>query len=286
MSMTEFDARPCLLGEGPLWHPERGQLFWFDIRGRKMLSRTGNQIEEWSFDRHVSAAGWVDRDTLLVATETDLLRFDLVSGESHRLVALEEDNCMTRSNDGRADPQGGFWIGTMGKAAEPEAGALYRYYNGALSKLRDGVTIPNAICFSPDGRLAYFADTARHLVWRVALDGEGWPVGEWDVFLDHRESGLRPDGAVIDSAGRFNCAEWGAARVAVYGPDGTFIEAHAVPATQTTCPAFGGPDFKTLHVTTAAIGLSKGALAAAPLSGRVFSMETNIAGQAEHRVFL
>lgn len=286
MSMAVFDARPCRLGEGPLWHPERGQLFWFDILARKMLSRSGEHLEEWAFDRHVSAAGWVDRHTLLIATETDLIRFDLLTGESVRLVALEENNSVTRSNDGRADPRGGFWIGTMGKNAEPGAGALYRFYNGALSKLRGEVTIPNATCFSPDGRMAYFADTAAHLVWRVALDVEGWPTGDWQVFLDHRERGLRPDGAVIDSAGRFVCAEWGASRVAVYGPDGAFIEAFPVPAAQTTCPAFGGPDLKALHVTTATIGLSKDALEAAPLSGRVFSMETTIAGQAEHQVLL
>jgi sugar lactone lactonase YvrE len=208
MSVATFDERACILGEGPLWHPEREQLFWFDIMGKRLLTRTEDGPEEWRFDRHVSAAGWVDRDVLLVASETDLFRLDLATGAQDIVAPLEAENGVTRSNDGRADPFGGFWIGTMGKNAEPGAGALYRYYRGEVVELRAGITIPNATCFAPDGRHAYFADTQEHVVWRMSLDGEGWPESDWEIWLDHRESGLNPDGAVVDAEGRFWCAEW------------------------------------------------------------------------------
>ncbi|NKX45495.1 SMP-30/gluconolactonase/LRE family protein [Roseicyclus persicicus] len=286
MSVAVFDARACILGEGPLWHPARRQLFWFDIMGKRLMTRDADGPREWRFDRHVSAAGWVDDATLLVATETDLVRFSLADGSSERLVPLEADNPVTRSNDGRADPQGGFWIGTMGKHAEPGAGALYRYHRGELRRLRDGITIPNATSFAPDGRTAYFADTAQHLVWRIALDAEGWPQGDWTVFLDHRETGLNPDGAVVDADGHLVVAEWGASRLARYTPDGNLAQEFPLPVPQPTCPAFGGADLSTLYVTSARQGLPNDAMDAAPLSGQTLSLQTALTGQPEHRVIL
>lgn len=286
MSVTVFDDRPCILGEGPLWHPARGQLFWFDIMGKRLMTRDADGPRDWGFDRHVSTAGWVDEETLLIATETDLCRFSLHTGQAERLVPLEAEKTGTRSNDGRADPQGGFWIGTMGKGAEARAGSLYRYWRGEVRRLRNGITIPNATCFAPDGRTAYFADTAAHLVWRVALDADGWPVGDWAVFLDHRDSGINPDGAVVDVDGHLIVAEWGGARVARYAPDGKLVEEIALPVPQPTCPAFGGADLSTIHITTARQGLAEDAMDAAPLSGQTLVAATGWRGQAEHRVIL
>jgi sugar lactone lactonase YvrE len=284
MSAKTFDDRACILGEGPLWHPGRGQLFWFDIMGRRLLTRSGDGSNQWQFDRHVSAAGWIDRDTLLIASETDLFRFDLSTGEERRVLPLEDRNPATRSNDGRADPFGGFWIGTMGKHAEEGAGALYRYFRGEIVQLRDGITIPNATCFSPDGRIAYFADTARHLVWCIPLDAEGWPDGEWEIWLDHRDSDINPDGAVVDAAGRFWCAEWGGARVACYDADGRIVDEIALDVPQPTCPAFGGDDLSTLYVTSARQGLPSDAMDEAPRSGMTLAARVGVRGQAEHRV--
>jgi sugar lactone lactonase YvrE len=286
MSVTVFDDRACILGEGPLWHPLRGQLFWFDIMGKRLMTRDAEGPRTWTFDRHVSAAGWIDAETLLLATETDLVRFSLVDGSETAVVPLETDNPVTRSNDGRADPRGGFWIGTMGRNAEEGAGSLYRFWRGELRPLRDGITIPNATCFAADGRTAYFADTAAHVVWRIPLDPDGWPEAAWEVFLDHRDSGINPDGAVMDADGHLVVAEWGGSRVARYAPTGDLVEEISLPVPQPTCPAFGGPDLTTLYVTTARQGLPGDAIDAAPLSGQTFSIATGWQGQAEHRVIL
>lgn len=220
MTVEVFDDRACTLGEGPLWHPTRKQLFWFDILEHRLLTRTEDGPKEWQFDCAVSAAGWVDHDRLFIASAEDLFVFDLRDGTSQYVVTLEADNPATRSNDGRADPQGGFWIGTMGHNAEPKAGALYRFYRGEVRRLRKNVSIPNATCFTPDGRHAYFADTAQKMVWRYTLDDNGWPLGDAEVFLDHRDEGLNPDGAVVANDGTFYCAQWGASRVAGYSPGG------------------------------------------------------------------
>lgn len=282
-----YDDRPCALGEGPLWHPERQQLFWFDILGRRLLTRIGDTRGQWQFDDHVSAAGWVDADTLLIAAETGLDLFDLRRGTSDRLAPLEADNPVTRSNDGRADPWGGFWIGTMGKRAEAEAGAIWRYWRGEVRQLFAPLTIPNAISFTPDRRHAHFADSARGKVWRVALDPrEGWPVGTPDLYLDLADDGLTPDGAVCDAKGNLWLALWGASRVACHAPDGSLVGTVRVGGRHASCPAFGGPDLRTLFVTSAREGLAPDMIAGAPSNGCTFACAVEAQGLAEHRVIL
>lgn len=281
-----FDSRPCDLGEGPLWHPALGQLFWFDILNKRMLSRQGDVPLEWQFDQMVSAAGWVSETQLIIASETALIQFDLRTQTSQHVAALEADNPNTRSNDGRADPMGGFWIGTMGKSAQMGAGAIYRYYRGELRKLYGDITISNAICFGPDGRTAYFTDTATGRVMRVPLDSAGWPAGAPQLYLDLTAQPSGPDGAVIDAGGNMWLAQWGAARVACFDPAGQMLRHVAFDAPHTSCPAFGGPDLTTLHCTSALQGMDDAARAAHPNAGMVFAQMGVAKGQAEHQVIL
>jgi sugar lactone lactonase YvrE len=274
--MSVFDATQCNLGEGPLWHPERQSLFWFDILEKRLYGE--GRVRQ--FEEHVSAAGWVDHDTLLVASETQLFTYDLETSAQNHVAPLEANNSVTRSNDGRADPFGGFWIGSMGKNSEKSAGTIHRYYRGSVEVLFEGLTVSNAICFTPDRKFAYYTDTHSRRVMRVALDAEGWPMGSPEVFLDTRPEGLNPDGAVIDGEGCMWIAQWGASRVARYGPDATFLGAVNVPAKQASCPAFGGADLSTLYVTSAATGLD------GPDEGKTFVIATQARGQREHRVIL
>lgn len=280
--MTPFDFRVCELGEGPIWHPLRGQLFWFDILNCRMLSRVGDQPLEWRFDRMASAAGWVDRDRLLIGTETGLALLDLRGGPLAPVAAIEADDAGTRSNDGRADRQGGFWLGTMGKQAEPGRGAIWRWHRGRLRRLVAGLTIPNAICFSGDGRIAHYADTRTGQVWRQGLDAEGWPEGEPRPWLDLGSQGLSPDGAVIDSEGAFCVACWGAGRVLRFAPDGSRLEDIRVGGLHSTCPAHGGADLCDLHVTTAQEGLAD----PGPADGLPHLVRVAVPGLPEPRVIL
>jgi sugar lactone lactonase YvrE len=278
-----FDDRACGLGEGPLWHPIREQLFWFDITGRRLLTRKGGDAQEWHFPDMVSAAGWTGPDGLLIASERALFHFDLATGTRTPVCALEAENPATRSNDGRADPQGGFWIGTMGKAAEPGAGAIHRWYLGELRRLYSGITISNAICFPPGGGVAHFTDTTTRRVMRVALDADGWPRGQPEVYLDLSSEGLNPDGAVVDAAGLMWLAEWGSGRVAAYAPDGARVRVVPFDAPHTSCPAFGGT---TLYCTTALQGMDAAARAAHPCAGMTFAAPGVAQGQPEHMVIL
>lgn len=282
MNANIFDDRACQLGEGPLWHPLRKQLFWFDILGKQLLSRQGSQTFQWHFDEYVSAAGWVDKDNLLVASQTSLFKFNIDSSEQQHVCALESNNVVTRSNDGRADPYGGFWIGTMGISAELNAGAIYRYYKGELVKLYADITISNSICFSPDGKIVYFTDTPTQLIMQQGLDNEGWPVGEPKVFVDLSKGDLRPDGSVVDSDGSLWSAQFGAGRVSKYLPDGTFDLAINVGGKNATCPAFGGSELKDMYITTARKGLQNPSAG----QGATYVAKVQVSGQTEHQVNL
>lgn len=287
MNAKTFDDTPCELGEGPLWHPKRKALFWFDVLGKSMFVREGATQRKYNFDEMASAAGWVDDTTLLVASETALYSLDLDSEALTHLCPLEADNPINRSNDGRADPWGGFWIGTMGKNAEDEAGAIYRYYKGELRQLYASITISNAISFEPSGTFACFTDTKTRKIMRQNLsDKEGWPVGDPEIYLDFTGETWGPDGAVFDAAGNFWNAQWGASRIACYDPSGKMLTSVAFPAPHTSCPAFGGEDLTSLFCTTARQGMSQADLAGKPLSGMTFVAENVVKGQAEHQVIL
>ncbi|WP_245184780.1 SMP-30/gluconolactonase/LRE family protein [Halomonas salinarum] len=255
----------CELGEGPGWDARRGELRWLNILAGELhrAGPDGHDHRITRLGRRTSyAALTLDGDYLLVA-ENQLSRFDPQSGETSDFLPFEADTPVTRSNDARVDTHGSLWLSTMGLGAEPGAGSLYRLHRGELTCLRQGLSIPNALCFSPDGRHAYFSDTATGWVMRWALDAEGFPQrGEDDTFIepepwaDMRQSGGGPDGAIIDSDGCMWIALWGASRVARLNPQGEEVAHVALAARQPSCSAFGGADLTTLYVTTAQEGLA------------------------------
>jgi len=286
MAAELYDRRPCELGEGVLWHPAADTLFWFDIPGKRLLSRGAGGAREWQFDEMHSAAAWVDASRLVVAHETGLSVLDFETGERTALCTLPGAGPTVRTNDGRGDPQGGFWFSTIGRPARPEAGAIWRWYGGQLRRLFAELKIPNAICFAPGGDQAYFADTSQRCIWRVALDAAGWPKGSPERFIDLSEAGLNPDGAVVDELGQIWIAMWGAACVAVFDPEGAPVERFPLPVPNATCPAFGGPDLRDVFVTTARQGLDTAALRAFPASGCVFRLQGISRGRPEPPVRL
>ena len=283
--MQVFDDTYCELGEGAFWHPERQSFLWFDILDRRLHERSPDGRHEWEMPELTSALGWVGGNLVVLSTETGLTLFDLETGQRALLAAIDPDPA-TRSNDGRADPWGGFWHSTMGKNAEKGAGGIWRWYRGALRQLRDGLTIPNSICFDQPRKRAYFSDTDRKMLWVWTLDDQGWPVGEPQPFIDFSRDGLNPDGAVTDGEGRLWIAQWGAGRVACHDTDGRFLSAVDVGATQTSCPVFGGPDLTAMMVTTAWEGMDAAARAADPQAGCCFVVQTRAQGLAAPRVIL
>ena len=143
------------------------------------------------------------------------------------------------------------------------------------------VTISNSICFSPEGTRAYFSDTNEQTIKVWHLDEkDGWPVSASEIFIDLRAENLFPDGAVVDAKGNLWNAQWGANRVTRYSPQGSYMDHILFPASQITCPAFGGSDLMTLFVTSAAFNISE------EMGGQTFFVSTDFKGQKEYRVIL
>ena len=281
-----FDNRACELGEGALWHPLRKEFFWFDIVRKRMFSRGQSGAREWQFDEMCSAAGWIDIERMIVASESALWQLWLDGDRRVKLCDLEATNTVTRSNDGRVDPYGGFWISTMGKTAEAGAGSIWRWHRGELRRLFTHLTIPNSICFDKSGAFGYFSDTHAKRVMRVGLDVNGWPINHPETWLCLRQKGLNPDGAVIDASGLFWVALWGTGSVSAYGPGGTFVREIHVPAPQVSCPTFGGEDLDILFCTSAFQGQDVQNSEVNPKSGMTFSGKIGALGRAESRLLL
>jgi len=276
------DSR-CELGEGPFWHPLLGRLFWFDILNQTLLSADGDGhiVDRITFGDTVSAAGVIDADTLAVTQSGTLLRYDFRTDTRTPIVEIEADVPSNRTNDSRVDRAGGFWIGTMGRRAEAGVGGVWHYRHGVLTKIISDIRIPNSICFSPDGRTAYFTDAGKMIV-RCALDPEtGMPIGEWEDFFTMEGPG-GADGSVVDSEGFIWNARWGGGRVIRISPDGRLDRVVEVPGvTRVSCPAFGGPDYKTLFLTTAREGMTPEEAEDEPNAGSVFAVDLDVPGLPE-----
>lgn len=277
----------CELGEGPSYDPATDTLWWFDIVGRKLLEK---RLAEGPTIVHAlpvmaSAIAFTEDGSQVLATERGVERRDPVSGKLELVTPIEADDPSTRSNDARVHPSGAFWIGTMGKQAQKRAGAIYHYAKGKATRLFAEVDIPNSICFSPAGDVAYWADTGRNLLYRVACDpATGLPTGEPALLLDHRGQSGGIDGSVCDADGVIWNARWGAGRIDAYAPDGTHLRSIPVPARQTSCPAFVGPNADRLAVTSALQDMSPDERAADPDGGKTFLIELAVRGRHEPRL--
>jgi sugar lactone lactonase YvrE len=281
-------AEHCHLGEGPTYDAAADTAWWFDIREKKLFeARLGaGEVRVHPLGRMASALGRIDAGRQLIVAEDGLYIRTIADGALSLYLALEADNTATRSNDARVHQSGTFWIGTMGRQAERGAGAIYALHRGEISRLFPDLTIPNAICFSPDGAIGYFADSAEGVLYRVALDAmTGLPSGAPEVLLRQRGSGDL-DGAVCDADGLIWNACWGGGCVDVYSPQGAHMRSIAVPARQASCPAFVGPDLSRLLVTSAWQDMDEPARTADPGHGQTFLLEVGARGRAEPDVRL
>lgn len=278
----------CHLGEGPTYDAATDTAWWFDIRERRLFEHrfADGRTVIHALPNMASALARIDDERQLIVTDAGLYVRQIANGRLELFVALEADDRATRSNDARVHPSGTFWIGTMGRQAEPGAGAIYALHRGRIVKLYPDITIPNAICFSPGGDVGYFADTATNVLYRVPLDAAtGLPVGEPAVLIRHRGTG-GIDGAVVDADGLIWNARWGGGCVDIYDPSGKRLRSLRVPASQSSCPAFVGRDFSRVLVTSAWQDMDEAQRAADPGHGQTFLLDAAARGRAEPDVRL
>jgi sugar lactone lactonase len=270
-----------VLGEGPTYDPDTDTVWWFNILGKELheLNLETGKKDVHSLPFMASVLARIDAGRQLLATEEGLFVRDTGTGALTFYAALEAGKPENRSNDGRTHMSGALWISTMGKRAEMQAGAIYHVAKGKVTKIFDGISIPNSICFSPDGSTGYFTDTRISRLMRVLVDPQtGLPAGEPIVLVDSMEDPGGIDGSVCDADGYIWNARWGSGFVDRYSPDGLRIERYRVPAMQASCPAFIGKNADRLAVTTAWEGLDESARSTQPQAGALMELGITVKG--------
>jgi sugar lactone lactonase YvrE len=284
-----FSDAVCELGEGPAYDPGSGKLFWFDIVARKLLEKAFPDgptiVHDLPF--MASAIATIDAGRQLLVAEDGLYVRDARTGALSLHTPLEADKPLNRSNDARVHPAGAFWIGTMARDEGPKAGAIYWFFKGELRRLYDAISIPNSICFSPDGATAYLTGMQPNVIHRVDCDpATGLPAGEPQRFANTGSVDGWVDGSVVDADGVLWNARWGGSRVDAYAPDGTLVRSIPVPAKQSSCPAFVGPDASRIAVTSAWKGMDAASRAADPEAGKTFLLHVEVLGRFEPSVLI
>ncbi len=270
----------CQLGEGPTWDPVTGTAWWFSILEKQLhelhLESGAKRIH--SLPRMASVLARIDDKRQLLVMEDGLYIRDVASGDLTLHVAIEADKPGNRSNDGRMHPSGALWTSTMGKKAEDGAGAIYHVAGSTVTLLYPGLGIPNGICFSPDGATGYFVDTKINHYMKVPLDpATGLPTGPATLFVDGSGEDGGMDGSVCDADGHVWNAHWGLGRVDRFDPAGRLVGRYGLPAKQTSCPAFIGPDLDRMLVTTAFDGMPEDR---SEVEGRTFELGISVRGVA------
>jgi L-arabinonolactonase len=282
MNELVVDARNRL-GECPLWCERSGTLYWTDIEG-KTVSRllADGEVRHWTLPQRVgSFALCEDGRRLLLGLASGIALFDMASEALSAVVPVEAEVPATRINDGRCDRQGRFVFG-MFNSAEAAIGGFYRLHPDLrVERLPlPPAAVGNGIAFSPDGATMYYTDSPARTIWRLDY---GDRLGKPEVFVRLSKQEGFADGSCVDADGGLWNAQWDGACVVRYDADGKESARLALPVGRPTCPAFGGPDFATLYVTSARGGLDKEALRAQPQAGGVFALATQWRGLPESR---
>ncbi|MEN9416694.1 MAG: hypothetical protein RI988_314 [Pseudomonadota bacterium] len=277
------------LGESPFWHPDEAALWWCDIPGRQ-LCRADPQcgaVRRWELPAEPGCAVPLPGGELVLAMRDGLWRFSPATGQRERLAAPPYDSAHERFNDGRADPQGRLWVGTIFEPRTPARAALYRHAGGRLVRMAAGITVSNGLAFSPDGRTLYWSDTTSHTVYAFdfdPLEGTLSRQREFARFTPRAPAqpltdyGGRPDGAAVDAEGCYWVAMFEGARVLRLSPRGELLAELPLPVRCPTMPCFGGPDLRTLYITTARANRPADELAREPWAGCVLSCRVEVPG--------
>lgn len=276
------------LGEGLCWSPSAKSLWWVDILEHRLYrDAIGGAHDAWSFDETISAvAERADGAGLAVTLRRGLALFDPASRALVRLDEPEREREGNRFNDGKCDARGRFWGGTMDFAVRAPSGALYRFdAEGRAERAIDlGWIVTNGPTWTQDCRTMFVNDTVQRRVVAYAFDPETGAVGASREWLVLPQADGHPDGMTTDAAGRVWIAHWGGACVTCHDPvTAAELARVALPTDHITNVAFGGPDLTTLFISSAKFELSDAQLAAQPLAGALFAVETDALGLAANR---
>lgn len=288
MSLTvevALDAA-ATVGEGPVWDEQRQELLWVDIPEGLVhrCSVSGGAVTTQSIGQPVGAVGLRLSGGFVVAMRDGFGTTDGAGSDVTLRREVEPDDATTRMNDGKCDAAGRFWAGTMELDMAPGRGSLYRLDpDFGVTRVLDGLGVPNGLAWTSDGRTMYFIDSLAGGIDAYDFDPDEGRMGTRRRVVDvPPEAGL-PDGMTIDAEGHLWVACWGGGTIRRFAPDGSPGTIIRVPATQVTSCTFGGRGLDELYVTSASDGLTAEQRRDEPHAGAVFCVRPGVTGLSPDR---
>lgn len=270
----------AVVGEGPIWDAEEGAVYWVDIKAPAVhrYAPASGGTRSWPMPERIGCIAMRRGGGFIAGFKSGFAFLDLPDGRIGKIGDPEPDRPNNRINDGKCDAAGRFWAGTMDDEEREPTGWLYRLDPDLTWRRTDGAyTVTNGPAFSPDGRTVYLADSVGRTVYAFDLAADGTLANKRPFVRFEKADGF-PDGMTTDAEGFLWIAHWGGWRVTRFAPDGSVDRAVDLPVAQVTSCVFGGPDFETLYVTSAAIGLDDRARAKQPLAGGLFEAPLGVRG--------
>lgn len=274
------------LGEGPIWNHQTQKLYWVDIEGKQLhiLDPTKKENKSISLPVQIGTVVPIDSTQCVVALVDGAYLLD-VNTETTALIAhLDADNLSTRLNDGKCDPAGRLWVGSMHwDTTEPLGGLFKLEGNGNSEQVLDGITVSNGIVWSANQKTMYYIDTPTQKVMAFDFDIATGQISNPRVAIEiPKEMGL-PDGMTIDAEGKLWIGLWNGDAIVRYDPEtGELIQRIPVPAHNVTACAFGGLNLDSLFITTARLDMSEEELKKYPNAGSIFVTVPGVKGVKSH----
>ena len=278
-----LDAR-AQLGEGTLWDPVAGVLWWIDIWGR-LIHRydpaTGKD-KTWEAPEYLGCLGLRARGGLILTMVSGFHFFDPETGVFEPISDPEAHLPDTRFNDGKPDRQGRFWSGTMfevpGRKVE-FVGSLYRMdADLSVHRMVEEIGCSNGLAWSPDSKVMYFSDSHTPIVRAYDFDAATGLIENERVFVEFSGQGDIADGATVDAEGCYWVTIPFKGRIDRFDPSGRLIKSISMPTDLPTCCEFGGKDLDTLFVTTAVLRRPADQLAGQISPGGLFALDVGVRG--------
>ncbi|MFB9277025.1 SMP-30/gluconolactonase/LRE family protein [Cohnella cellulosilytica] len=276
------NVEKSVLGEGPLWLPKSGQLVWVDIEGMKIRTWHPKTGEEGviSVGQRIGAVVLAEDGRMVCALQNGFYFLDPAAGALEPIVDPEAHLTGNRFNDGKCDPSGRFWAGTMPMTGGAPDGALYRLdADGSAHRMASGVGCSNGLGWSPDARTMYYIDTSTRRVDRFDYDAASGGISNRRTVVVLPDGQGFPDGMTVDAEGKLWVAHWDGYAVSRFDPDtGECLERVELPVSRVTSCCFGGDDLDELYITSASVGLSEEQLRKEPLAGSLFVYKPGVKG--------
>jgi sugar lactone lactonase YvrE len=284
----------ALNGEGPAWDDRGHRLLWIDIREPALhaFDPHGGADVAWEMPCWIGCFAQTDDDGVVAALRTGLYRFDFATGALDLLAPPPFDPRGFIFNDGGCDRQGRFFAGPMYMPLRSDVrtcdaertGPLWRFDGaGGWSAATPAVSVSNGLAWAPDGKTMYHSDTEQKTIWAYDYDVVAGTAENRRVFAQVDAAKGGPDGAAVDRDGFYWCAVFAQGCLLRFDPDGRLERRVGLPIRYPTMPAFGGPDFATLYVTSANWPLPKAERSKHPDEGCLFAFEAPVPGLPSSR---